>query len=84
MFGLRKRVSFLKQYPEAGAWLQVQACLHNNLCVKATSQAEHHLQVAVYGGDHHFCTPDTCGGWRTAGGGVSGGGGSNTIRGKPF
>ena len=57
MFGLRKRVLFLKQYPEAGAWLQVQACLHNNLCVKATSQAEHHLQVAVYGGDHHFCTP---------------------------
>ena len=45
---------FLKQYPEAGAWLQVQACLDNNLCVKATSQAEHHLQVAVYGGDHHF------------------------------
>ena len=66
MFGLRKRVLFLKQYPEAGA------CLHNNLCVKATSQAEHHLQVAVYGGDHHFCTPATCGGWRTAGGGVRG------------
>ena len=63
---------FLKQYPEAGAWLQVQARLHNNLCVKATSQAEHHLQVVVYGGDHHFRTPDTCGGWRTAGGGVRG------------
>ena len=71
MFGLRKRVGFLKQYPEAGACLQVQACLHNNLCVKATSQAEHHLtHVAVYGGDHHFRTPDTCGSWRTAGGGV--------------
>ena len=53
---------FLKQYPEAGACLQVQACLHKNLCVKATSQAEHHLQVAVYGGDHHFCNPDTRGG----------------------
>ena len=75
MFGLRKRVLFLKQHPKAGAWLQVQTCLHNNLCGKATSQAEHHLQVAVYGGDHHFCTPDTCCGWRTAGGGVSGGGG---------
>ena len=35
MFGLRKRVLFLKQYPEAGAWLQVQTCLHNNLCVKS-------------------------------------------------
>ena len=55
---------FLKQHPEAGAGLQVQACLHNNLCVKATSQAEHHLQVAAYGGDHHFCTPDHM--WRLA------------------
>ena len=42
---------FLKQYPEAGAWLQVQACLHNNLCVKAmmeetiTSVPQTHVAV---------------------------------------
>ena len=57
--------------------LQVQACLHNNLCVKATSQAEHHLQVAVYGRETITSVPQTyvaVGGQR-GGGGKRGGGG---------